>query len=48
MRRGRGSGSSGYISAFDDDKEYELTNLGQQFVHYTLNEVVPKIEYKAV
>lgn len=46
-RRGRGSGSSGYVSAFDDDKQYELTKLGQQFVHYTMNEVVPKIEYKA-
>ena len=33
---------------FDDDKEYELTKLGQQFVHYTMNEVVPKIEYKTV
>jgi hypothetical protein len=30
-------------SAFDDDKEYELTELGKQFVHYTMNEIVPKI-----
>ena len=30
-------------SAFDDEKQYELTNLGIQFVHYTMNEIVPKI-----
>jgi hypothetical protein len=30
-------------SAFDDDKEYELTELGKQFVFYTMNEIVPKI-----
>lgn len=45
--RGRSVSSSGYYtSAFDEEKEYELTNLGQQFVHYTMNEVVPKIEYR--
>lgn len=32
-----------YTSAFDDDKQYELTELGRQFVHYTMNEMVPKI-----
>lgn len=31
------------VSAFDDEKEYELTELGKQFVHYTMNEVVPRI-----
>lgn len=31
-------------SAFDDEKEYELTALGKQFVHYTMNEIVPRIE----
>lgn len=30
-------------SAFDDEKQYELTELGKQFVHYTMNEIVPKI-----
>ena len=30
-------------SAFDDEKEYELTELGRWFVHYTMNEMVPKI-----
>jgi hypothetical protein len=46
QRSGRsGSSSNHYASAFDDEKQYELTRLGQQFVHYTMNEVVPKIEY---
>lgn len=31
-------------SAFDEEKEYHLTELGRWFVHYTMNEVVPKIE----
>lgn len=39
--------SSHYVtSAFDDNKEYELTELGKWFVHYTMNELVPKIEQK--
>jgi hypothetical protein len=31
-------------SAFDDEKQYELTELGRWFVHYTMNEIVAKIE----
>jgi hypothetical protein len=31
-------------SAFDDQESYELTELGKQFVHYTMNEVVPKLQ----
>lgn len=38
----RGS-SGGYVSAFDDEKPYELTELGNQFVHYTMNEIVPRL-----
>jgi hypothetical protein len=30
-------------SAFDDDKEYELTELGKQFVRYTMENVMPRI-----
>jgi hypothetical protein len=30
-------------SAFDDTEPYELTDLGSQFVHYTMNEVVPRV-----
>ncbi|SIS70228.1 hypothetical protein [Paracoccus saliphilus] len=32
-------------SAFDDGDGYELTALGQQFVHYAMNEITPKLEY---
>lgn len=40
----RGAGSSQTIkSAFDDEEEYELTELGKQFVRYTMDEVVPRI-----
>jgi hypothetical protein len=36
--------SNPYVkSAFDDDKQYELTELGQWFVHYTMNELVPRL-----
>lgn len=43
-RPARRSGSpSQYTSAFDDEKRYELTELGMQFVHYTMNEIVPKL-----
>jgi len=31
-------------SAFEDTKRYVLTELGKQFVHYTMNEVVPRLE----
>lgn len=34
-------------SAFDDEEEYELTSLGQQFVHYALTDVPPKIEFRS-
>jgi hypothetical protein len=30
-------------SAFDDTKPYVLTELGRQFVHYTMNEVVQRL-----
>ena len=34
-------------SAFDDQEPYELTELGRQFVHYTMEEAVPRIAAKA-
>lgn len=34
------SSSSTMESAFEDTKQYVLTELGKQFVHYTMNEVV--------
>ena len=30
-------------SAFDDQEQYELTELGKQFVHYTMNELVTQL-----
>jgi hypothetical protein len=42
-RRRPGPASQVMVSAFDDDKQYELTELGKQFVHYTMNEIVPRI-----
>lgn len=46
-RRGAGTGDRRMKSAFDDEEPYELTALGQQFVHYAMQEIVPKIEYHA-
>jgi hypothetical protein len=43
-RSPQGSSSPVMKSAFDTDEKYELTGLGRQFVHYTMNEVVPKLE----
>ncbi len=39
----RGSSSSTVESAFEDIKPYVLTELGKQFVHYTMTEIVPRI-----
>lgn len=38
-----GTGSSLMKSAFDREEPYELTELGRQFVHYTMEEPVPRI-----
>ncbi|RUW77270.1 MULTISPECIES: hypothetical protein [unclassified Mesorhizobium] len=32
-------------SAFDEVEPYQLTDLGQQFVHYAMTEIVAKIEF---
>jgi len=42
----RGSNSGAMKSAFDDEEPYELTALGQQFVHYAMSEVTTKIKYR--
>lgn len=31
-------------SSFEDEKPYVLTELGKQFVHYTMSEIVPRLE----
>jgi hypothetical protein len=42
--RGEFSISTTMESAFEDTKPYVLTGLGEQFVHYTMNEVVTRID----
>ena len=45
--RRAGSAPSTMESAFEDSKPYVLTELGKQFVHYTMNEVVARLEEPA-
>lgn len=40
-----GSAAKVLTSAFDEDDLYELTDLGQQFVHYAMTELTPRIAY---
>jgi hypothetical protein len=42
-RTRRGGAPSTMESAFEDSKPYVLTDLGKQFVHYTMSEVVTRI-----
>lgn len=46
QKRPKGSGPKPPVSAFDNKEGYELTGLGQQFVHYAMTELPPKIEFK--
>jgi hypothetical protein len=39
----RGAAPTTLESAFEDSKPYVLTAIGKEFVHYTMNEVVPRI-----
>src|SRR5690606_34163600 len=41
--RRRPASSTTMESAFEDAKQYVLTELGKQFVHYTMNEVVKRV-----
>jgi hypothetical protein len=43
QRRPPGSGSTTMESTFEDTKPYVLTELGREFVHYTMNEVVTRL-----
>lgn len=36
------------MSAFDDTETYELTALGQQFIHYAMTDLPPKISFATV
>jgi hypothetical protein len=41
--RRKGPAPTTLETAFEDSKPYALTELGRQFVHYAMNEVVPRI-----
>ena len=41
----KGQGVKTMISAFDNEEQYELTELGKQFVHYAMNELAPRITF---
>tara|TARA_R110002049_G_scaffold302888_1_gene496413 strand:+ start:115 stop:924 length:810 start_codon:yes stop_codon:yes gene_type:complete len=44
---GRRASTKTMISAFDRAEGYELTSLGQQFVHYAMTQLPPKIDFDA-
>jgi hypothetical protein len=46
QRRPKGSGPKSPVSAFDENEGYDLTSLGQQFVHYAMSELPLKIEFQ--
>jgi len=45
-QRTRGTGPKPMKSAFDKEDLYELTGLGEQFVHYAMSDLPLRIEYK--
>ena len=40
-----GSGGKSYVSAFDEEEQYDLTELGAQFIHYAMTDLPLKINY---
>jgi hypothetical protein len=42
----KGTASRVMKSAFDDKERYELTAIGEQFIHYVMTELVPKVAYQ--
>lgn len=45
QRTTKGSGPKAIVSAFDENEGYELTGLGQQFVHYAMSDLPLRIEF---
>ncbi|MCL1048912.1 hypothetical protein L2755_04615 [Shewanella abyssi] len=45
QRRSKGSGPKPAVSAFDNVEGYELTALGQQFIHYAMTDLPLRIEF---
>lgn len=46
VRKIKGAGSKPITSAFDEKELYELTKLGQQFIHYAMTDLPVRIEFK--
>ena len=46
QHRSKGSGQKPPVSAFDTNEGYELTELGQQFVHYAMTDLPPRIAFR--
>ncbi|MBV1929694.1 MAG: hypothetical protein KUG81_09325 [Gammaproteobacteria bacterium] len=46
QRRPKGSGPKPSVSAFDNEEQYELTALGEQFIHYAMTDLPLKIEFQ--
>jgi hypothetical protein len=44
-RSPKGSGPAPMKSAFDNEEKYELTELGQQFIHYAMTDLPKRIAY---
>ncbi|KVM04127.1 hypothetical protein WL05_03230 [Burkholderia ubonensis] len=42
-RKPQGPSTATVVSAFEGSKQYVLTELGRQFVHYSMNEVVQRV-----
>lgn len=45
QQRQKSSGRKPLVSAFDENEGYELTGLGQQFVHYAMSDLPLRIEF---
>jgi len=45
QRRSTGSGPKPPVSAFDEQEGYDLTELGQQFIHYAMSDLPLRIEF---
>jgi hypothetical protein len=45
-KRSTSGGAKTTVSAFDMEEQYELTELGAQFVHYAMTDLPLKVEYR--
>lgn len=43
---GHSGGSKTLTSALDEEDQYVLTELGQQFVHYAMTDLPPRVAYQ--